>query len=278
VHELRQKYPVVKLLNVVGLSKSVFYYWDQTRQEPDKHASVKQLIKTIFDEHRARYGYRRIAQELRNRGQQIHENTVLKLMNELGLKSAQRQKKYVSYKGKVGLAAQNLLNRVFKANKPNEKWATDITEFKVGDEKLYFSPIKDMFNGEIVAYTMNTRPVSELVKSMLKKAMRKLGRDDRPLLHSDQGWHYQMPDYRKMLSDRNIVQSMSRKGNCYDNASMESFFAVLKTECFYPQKFKSIDQLKKEIVAFVRYYNNDRISQALNGMSPVQYRLAHVKG
>jgi transposase InsO family protein len=266
------------LLQVVGLPKSVFYYWDEARLKPDKQATVKQVIKTVFAHHKGRYGYRRIAQELLNRGQKIHANTVRQLMKTLGLQSAQRRKKYVSYKGEVGGTAPNLLNREFRATKPNEKWATDITEFKVGDEKLYFSPVKDMFNGEIVAYAMNTRPMLDLVTSMLKKATRKLRKGERPLLHSDQGWHYRMQSYRKMLSDRSIVQSMSRKGNCYDNASMESFFAVLKTECFHTQKFKSIDQLKKVLVAYIRYYNRERISNVLGGLSPVQFRIANTKG
>jgi putative transposase len=277
VHELRHKYPVTKLLEVVALPKSVFYYWDEARQRPDKRAPIKQLIKTIFDHHKGRYGYRRIAQELRNRGQQLHENTVLKLMKELGLQSAQRRKKYISYKGQVGEAAPNRLNREFKATKPNEKWATDVTEFKVGDKKLYFSPVKDLFSGEIVAFAMNTRPVLDLVTSMLKKAMRTLGKGDKPLLHSDQGWHYRMPSYRKMLSDHDIEQSMSRKGNCYDNASMESFFAVLKSEFFHTKKFTSIDELKKELVAYLRYYNHERISGVLGGLSPVQYRLRAIE-
>lgn len=275
MHELRQKYPVLKLLDVVSMAKSVFYYREKARQKPDKHAPIKQLIKKIFHQHKGRYGYRRVAAELRNLGHQIHPNTVLELMRKLGLKSAQRQKKYVSYKGEVGTTAPNLLNRQFSADKPNQKWVTDITEFKVGDQKLYFSPIKDLFNGEIVAYTMDTRPMFDLVTSMLKKAVRKLTKDDRPLLHSDQGWQYRMDAYCKMLSNRDIVQSMSRKGNCYDNASMESFFAVLKEECFHTQKFRSIDQLKKELVAYVRYYNHKRISGLLGGLSPVQFRLRH---
>jgi transposase InsO family protein len=276
VHELRHKYPVVALLKVVALPKSVFYYWDKVRQKPDKHAETKQRIKAIFDQHKGRYGYRRIALELRNRGQQLHANTVQRLMQKLDLKSLQRRKKYNSYKGEVGVTAPNLLDRKFTATKPNQKWATDITEFKVGDKKIYFSPVKDLFNGEIVAYSMNTKPQFDLVKSMLRKALRKLGKNDKPLLHSDQGWHYRMQGFRKMLSDHDVVQSMSRKANCYDNASMESFFAVLKSECFHTQKFKTIDQLKKELVAYVRYYNHQRISLALDGLSPVQYRLRHM--
>lgn len=267
---------MVALLKVVALPKSVFYYWDKARHKPDDQAEAKQLIKAIFDQHKGRYGYRRVALELRNRGVQLHANTVQRLMKKLDLKSVQRRKKYVSYKGEVGAAAPNLLDRQFKAAKPNEKWVTDITEFKVGDRKLYFSPVKDLFNGEIVAYAMDTRPLFTLVTSTVKKAMRKLGNRDKPLLHSDQGWHYRMQGYRKMLGDRQIVQSMSRKGNCFDNAAMESFFAVTKSECFYPQKFTSIDQLKKELAAYVRYYNHERISTALDGLSPVQYRLKHI--
>lgn len=275
MHELRHKYPVVALLKVVALAKSSFYHWDNARQRPDKHAGTKQLIKSIFDEHKGRYGYRRVALELRKRGAQLHANTVQRLMQKLDLKSVQRRKKYASYKGDVGASSPNLLDRQFTARKPNEKWVTDITEFKVGDHKLYFSPVKDLFNGEIIAYAMNTRPMFDLVTSMLKKAWRKLGKDDKPLLHSDQGWQYRMQSYRKMLSDRDIEQSMSRKGNCYDNAAMESFFAVMKSECFHTQKFTSIDELKKELVVYVRYYNHERISAALDGLSPVQYRLRH---
>lgn len=259
------------------LPKSSFYYWDKSRQKPDKHAGIKQLIKTIFDKHKGRYGYRRVARELHNRGEQLHPNTVQRLMQKLDLKSVQRRKKYISYKGEVGIAAPNVLDREFTAEKPNEKWVTDITEFKVGDQKLFFSPVKDLYNGEIIAFAMHTRPVLDLVTSMLKKAMRKLGKYDKPLLHSDQGWHYRMQSYRKILSDRDIVQSMSRKGNCHDNASMESFFAVMKSECFHTRKFNSIDELKKELVAYVRYYNHERICLALDGLSPVQYRLRNIK-
>jgi putative transposase len=227
----------------------------------------------VFEEHKGWYGYRRITYALESLGVHLHSNTVLGLMRKLGLKSVQRVKKFSTFKrGKVSVVANNDLNREFTASRPNEKWVTDVTEFKVGGEKLYFSPIKDLFNGEIVAFTMNTKPVFDMVKSMLKKAICKLGKDDKPMLHSDQGWQYQMQEYRTMLAARDIKQSMSRRGNCHDNASMESFFGVLKSECFYTRKFTSIDELKKELVAYVRYYNYKRISLRLDGQSPVQYR------
>jgi putative transposase len=277
VHELRKQYPVLDLLKMVSLSSSTFYAWDKARQRPDKYARAKELIKQIYHEHKGRYGYRRITFALSKLKIDLHENTVRHLMSVLNLKSTQRTKRYKSYKGDVGAAAPNILERDFNAKAPNEKLATDVTEFKVGNDKLYLSPVKDLFNGEIIAYTMSARPALEMVTSMLKKTLAKIGPDQRSILHSDQGWHYRMPCYRKMLADRNIVQSMSRKGNCHDNASMESFFAVLKTECFYNQKFADIDALKTTIHDYITYYNTKRISVGLGGLTPVEYRLKHAQ-
>lgn len=149
------------------------------------------------------------------------------------LKSHIRIAKNRSYKGQVGLIADNILQRQFQANKPNQKWVTDVTEFNIRGEKLYLSPIMDLFNGEIVAFKTQRRPVFGLVKDMLSDALEKLKRDDKPVVHSDQGWQYQMSNYRKQLTDNGLTQSMSRKGNCLDNASMESFFGILKSECFH---------------------------------------------
>lgn len=277
MHELRQKYPVRSLLHIVSLPRSTFYYWDSVRQTKDKYADTTVHIKTLFDFHRGLYGYRRVAAALKNEGVALHENTVYRLMRKLGLKSVQRQKKYKSHRGEVGETAPNVLERDFKATGENQKWATDISEFKVGSEKLYISPIKDMFNGEIVAYAVGRRPTFELVAEMLKKGLRKLAPGDRPILHSDQGWHYQMKSYCKTLRDNGITQSMSRKGNCLDNASMESFFGVLKSECFHLRKFTSVDELKTELDSYIKYYNEVRIKTSLNGLSPVQYRTQYAK-
>jgi putative transposase len=275
VHELRQQFPVVRLLKKVGLAKSSFYYWDNARKAADKFADVKQEIQQIFDQHKGRYGYRRVAAELAARLRYLNPKTVLGLMRELGLQSIQRRKKYQSFKGEVGQAAPNHMNREFSADAPQMKLVTDVTEFKVGNEKLYLSPLIDLYNGEVISFEMNRRPVFDLVTSMLKEALKKLSKDAKPMLHSDQGWHYRMSAYRQMLGERHILQSMSRKANCHDNAAMESFFAILKSEFFNVQKFDSIEQLMQGIRDYIHYYNHDRIKMKLGWLSPVSYRTRH---
>lgn len=272
MHELRPQFPLRVLLKAADLARSVFYYHRQARGAEDKSDAVKKRIRLIFDEHQGRYGYRRITAALAQLGEKINHKTVQRLMGELKLKSLVRPKKYRSFKGDMGLVAPNELARQFEAKAPNQKWVTDVTEFKVGDEKLYLSPLLDLYNGEIIAFETSRRPVFEMVRSMLHKAIATLLPHERPLLHSDQGWHYRMPHYQATLSERGIVQSMSRKGNCHDNAAMESFFGVLKTEFFYLNKFTSIAELQAGLAEYVRYYNNDRIKLKLRGLSPVQYR------
>lgn len=239
----------------------------------DKYCEVKEVIQQIFDEHRGRYGYRRITLELRNRGYLINHKTVRRLINELGLKCLVRITKYRSYRGKVGRIAPNILQRDFKASKPNEKWVTDITEFHLFGDKLYFSPILDLFNGEIVAYQIEKRPVFPLVTKMLDKAFTHLNEGDTPILHSDQGWHYQMKQYQQTLKEHQITQSMSRKGNCLDNAVMENFFGLLKSELLYLEEFESMDHFILELEEYIEYYNHKRIKEKLKGLSPVEYRI-----
>lgn len=260
------------LLNLANMARSSFYYHQKQSKSPDKYKETKELIKVIYQKHKGRYGYRRITDELQNRGLLINHKTVLRLMNLLGLKSIIRIKKYKSYKGENGKIAPNILERNFKAQAPNQKWATDITEFSVGGNKLYLSPVIDLFNGEIISYELTERPVFNQVVMMLKKAFRKIPDNTNLILHSDQGWQYQMSHYQHLLKQKGIKQSMSRKGNCLDNAIIENFFGILKSEMFYTQKFKSIEQLKKEINRYIIYYNNERIKSNLNKMSPIQYR------
>lgn len=256
------------------MARSSFYYHLKQSKKPDKYASIKKLIRKIYHQHKGRYGYRRITATLKNKGIVINHKTVRKLMSCMGLKSLVRRKKYRSYRGNQGRIAPNILKRKFKTLQPNQKWATDITEFNVAGNKLYLSPIIDLCSREIISYQLSRRPNFNQVVQMLTKAFKK-HKTANILIHSDQGWQYQMKAYQNILKKNKMVQSMSRKGNCLDNAIIENFFGTLKSELFYLKKFTSINQLEKEIKQYIRYYNNERISLKLNGMSPIKYR-AHL--
>ncbi|ENJ6144010.1 IS3 family transposase, partial [Escherichia coli] len=265
------------LLKAAGLARSTLYYQLSLQKAKDKYADVKQLIASIFHEHRGCYGYRRIHCELQKRGLKFSGKTVRKLMQQLGLKSPVRLKKYRSYRGNMGLAAENILQRQFKAEAPCEKWVTDITEFRAGGQKLYLSPILDLFNGEIVAWETACRPTEELVKRMLNKGLESLAEGEKPLLHSDQGWHYRIKSYQSALADRGLVQSMSRKGNCLDNAAMENFFGHLKEEMYYRRDYRSVEELENAVNEYITYWNQKRIKLSLGGLSPVEYRTEYQK-
>lgn len=240
-------------------------------QAGDRYAGLKDSIQAVYERHKGRYGYRRITAELGRSGQIVNHKTVQRLMQSLGLKSLVRPKRYRSYRGEMA-STPNLLNRRFEAERPNEKWVTDVTEFNVRGEKLYLSPVMDLFNGEIVAYEMNERPLFPLVGNMLKKALSRLTAQEAPMMHSDQGWQYQMEAYRQRLLERGLTQSMSRRGNCLDNAAMESFFGTLKSEFFRLNKFDNVQQLRQGLCRYIHYYNHQRIKLKLKGLSPVEYR------
>ena len=260
------------MLQLSGLARSTFYYYLK-HLNTDKYKCEKQEIQEIYNTNKGRYGYRRITIAMRNKGYVINHKTVLKLMNSLGLKGKQRKNgKYHSYKGEVGKVADNLLNRDFSAIKPFEKITTDVTQFNVCDEKVYLSPVLDLFNNEIVSYSISTSPNLEQVREMLNGLFEKLPDDATPIFHSDQGWQYQHAEYQRLLAEHNIIQSMSRKGNCMDNGAMENFFGRLKVEMFYGEKFESVNAFIDELKKYIYYYNNERISLKLKGMSPVQYR------
>jgi putative transposase len=258
------------------MARSSFYYYVK-QSSTDKYPEIKARIQNIYHRHKGRLGYRRITLLLRQEGHIINHKTVLRLMQSLKLKSIIRVKKYTSYKGEHGRIAPNILNRVFKAEQPNEKWATDVTEFNVLGKKLYLSPVIDLYNQEIISYQLSHRPDFEMVMTMLGKAFKKATKTKSLLLHSDQGWQYQMKRYQHVLQQKGITQSMSRKGNCLDNAVIENFFGTIKAELFYLKKHESIAHLKKDINEYIHYYNNDRIKLNLNGMSPIQYRAHHFK-
>lgn len=181
-------------------------------------------------------------------------------------------KKYRSYKGEAGKIAPNLLERNFEAEKPNQKWVTDVTEFSLFGQKLYLSLILDLCSRDIVSYSISNRPVLSMVMQMLNEAFTKVPDGANLILHSDQGWQYQHRQYQRLLKTKGIRQSMSRKGNCLDNAVIENFFGLLKSELLYLQKFESMDHFKKELVNYLDYYNNRRCKAKLKGLPPALHR------
>ena len=260
------------LLQISGMARSTFYYY-LSHPIKDKYECEKQEITAIFNANKGRYGYRRVLMIMRKKGYVINHKTVFKLMKLLGLKGKQRKNgKYNSYKGEVGKIAENLLKRDFKAEKPFEKLTTDVTQFNVCDTKVYLSPVMDLFNREVISYSISLSPNLEQVREMLDGLFGKLPDGATPLFHSDQGWQYQHTEYQRLLAEHNIKQSMSRKGNCMDNSAMENFFGRLKVEMFYGEKFESVNAFIDELKKYIHYYNNERISLKLKGMSPVQFR------
>ena len=272
IHELRREYGLAILLEIAQLPRSTYYYHEKQQNKEDKYARAKAEIAAIYHEHKGRYGYRRVTDELHNRGIMLNHKTVQRLMKGLGLICRVRMKKYRSYKGEKGTTADNVLDREFQVEKPNQKWVTDVTEFRLFGKKLYLSPILDLCSGDIVTYTISDSPNLLMVTTMLKQAFEKIPDKTNLLLHSDQGWHYRHKQYVQMLKDKGIRQSMSRKGNCYDNAVMENFFGHLKSELLYLQEFESLEHFKAELVEYIDYYNNRRIKARLKGLPPAIHR------
>ncbi|WP_262105832.1 IS3 family transposase [Arthrobacter sp. Marseille-P9274] len=275
---LKADFSLPVLLQVAGLARSTFFYHQARLRAPDPKEAVKSAATTIFTKNHGRYGHRRIHTELTRQGWTVAKKTVLKLMRSLQLVCKVRQRKrYNSYQGEQGKTAPNLLNRDFDADAPNQKWVTDVTEFRVDGRKLYLSPVMDLFDRQILSYTVGLSPNLALTNTSLRMALATLEYGQKPIVHSDQGFQYQHASWRRLLQGANAIQSMSRKGNCYDNAVMENFFGHLKEELFHHVRFLSTGALTSAIHEYIRWYNTERISTKLEGLSPVQYRAQALK-
>jgi transposase InsO family protein len=259
------------------MARSTFYYHLKALSRPDKYLAAREEISRIYYRNWGRYGYRRITLNLRANGIVLNHKTVALLMKQQGIRCMIREKKYQSYRGQPGKKVPNIMKRNFKANAPNQKLVTDVTQFSLFGKRLYLSPVMDLYNSEILGYTICERANMEMVTGMLEKVFKKLPKRTHAILHSDQGWLYQSPYYRKILKDKGLIQSMSRKGNCYDNAVMENFFGILKSELLYLHTFSSMKDFKRELILYIDYYNNERIKLKLNGLSPVKYRTQSVQ-
>jgi putative transposase len=263
---------------VVGIPEATYHYHVKKLGKEDPDTELKELITHLFKNFHERYGYKRITKELKKLGHCVNHKKVYRLMLELGLKCVKfmrKSRKYNSYKGKVGKIAKNRLSRRFNTSIPLQKLVTDITEFKcLGEEKLYLSPILDLYNGEIISFGIKNRPTLDLVIEPLDQTIKiiKNYATYRTTIHSDQGWHYQHNQWVKTLKKNKVFQSMSRKATCADNASMENFFGILKQEMYYGEKLVSYEELKRRIEDYIYWYNNERSKEKLTGLSPVEYR------
>lgn len=253
------------------MKRSTYYYVLKSLQKEDKYKEIRNEIRKIVKDNKGRYGYRRVTNSLKE-NYKINHKTVLKLMREEKLLCPIRPKKYKSYQGEVGTTAPNLLNRDFRALKPYEKLATDITEFRVKGQKLYGSAVIDMYNGEILCFDISKNPNLAQIKRTLKALESIIPKDANPTIHSDQGWQYRNYQYVETLKKNNWTQSMSRKGNCYDNSVIENFFGIIKSEFFYQEEFESVEEFIVGLREYLDYYNNKRIKLKLK-TSPVEFRL-----
>ena len=264
------------MLEISDIARATYYFYTNKQDKDLKNQDIIEKIKEIFYANKKRYGYRRITLELKNQGININHKKVLRLMNKLNLQSIthKRKRKYSSYQGTIGKIADNHIKRNFEANRPNEKWFTDVTEFNLRGSKLYLSPILDAYGRYIVSYNLSLSPNLNQIIDMLERAFSVNTDVNNLTLHSDQGWQYQHSFYSKRLEEKNIIQSMSRKGNSLDNGLMESFFGIIKTEMFYGQEknYRNIEELKLAIEKYIDYYNNKRIKVKLKGLTPASYR------
>jgi len=262
------------LIQIAKVSRAGFYKWRKSILYKLSKTTVEDTVKSHIEAiHAIRpyYGYPRVTDRLRDEGLVINHKKVYRIMKELDIKSVIRKKR--KYYGKeASNVYPNLLNRQFKQDLPNVAFATDITYIKVGDRFYYLSVIQDLYNNEIVSWKCSNRNDLKLVMETVKDLCKKRNVYG-SILHSDQGYQYTSTKYSHFLEKNNLLGSHSRKGNCLDNACVESFFSHFKCELVYLSNFNSEQELIQEITEYIQFYNYERTQKRLNRCSPVNYRL-----
>ena len=261
------------------MEKSTYYYELNKKDAVAlRNTELSSMIEEIFSRNKGIYGVRRVYQELLNRGISVNHKRIQRIMHILGLKGKTPKNKYHSFKGDAGQVAENIIDRNFTTDGALQKWTTDVTQFSFSWGKCYLSPILDMHTNEIISFDLSMSPNLEQIRRMLEGAYEKFPCMDGIILHSDQGWQYRHEYYRTWLKEHGIIQSMSRKGNCYDNAIMESFFGRLKNELYYGQEdsYSSFREFSDALNAYINYFNNVRIQAKTKWMPPVLFRVASI--
>ncbi|MFB5197374.1 IS3 family transposase [Neobacillus sp. KR4-4] len=280
VEELSSDYPVSLLCKFAGVSRSGYYKWLKRKHnitlKKVEDEYLQALIMECYNEVNGIYGYYRVKYWLfRKYGIAVNHKRVYRLMKKLGIRAKIRRKRGNYKKGKENIVVSNILNREFTASDINQKWVTDITYLMFNQRRLYLSAIKDLYNNEIIAFKISDTNDLSLVVNTIKEVKKK--KDVRGVtLHSDQGFQYTSRQYHKLLKKFKIIPSMSRKGNCLDNASMENFFGHLKSEVMYLNSFKTEEEVINAINRYIYFYNHERFQKKLSNLSPVEYRESKV--
>ena len=269
IDALRSFYSLKELLLLFRLSKSSYFYCRQALSKEDKYIVIRSDIRQIYEENYRCYGYRRIYKASKNKGIILSEKVIRKIMVEDHLVVHQsKHRKYNSYQGEISPEIENILDRDFKVEAPNEKWITDISEFAIPAGKVYLSPIIDCFDDKVVSWTIATTPNAALVNNMLDLALAQKPENAHPIIHSDRGAHYRWPGWIMRIETANLTRSMSKKGCSPDNAACEGFFGRLKNEFFYYRSWNNvtIEDFCAQLDQYIHCYNEKRIKVSLQGM------------
>ena len=269
----RNRYPVSVMCYFFGVSRSGYYDYVGRLDQPAHDTELAGIIREQQEKCDKTYGYRRMWKWLK-KAKKIHKNpkTILRIMKKYELLSEIRRRRKWRQIGQQLHKYENLLNREFQADRPNHKWVTDISYIHTGQGVLYLSMIRDLFDNSIVAYKTGTTQTVNLVLDTIRLAMQKEKKVAAELqLHSDQGFQYTSQAYFKLTQRYGITPSMSRRGNCYDNAMAENFFSILKTECIYRHKPTSFKEANEMIERYIHFYNHERI-QLKTGVAPLALR------
>lgn len=277
IQEVQQKEScsIQILCDIAGIARSSYYKWlnrKPSNQEAENE-KLTQAMLLLYEKVERTFGYRQLTLHLRRQmDKPINAKRVYRLMRLQGIQSVIRRKRKKYVGSTPQQVAENVLNRKFEAEAPNQKWVTDVTEFKYGSgKKAYLSAIKDLYDKSIVAYVLGHSNNNPLVFETLESALQTAPKSQ-PLLHSDRGFQYTSMHFKKMLDDAKLTQSMSRVGCCIDNGPMESFWGTLKCEKYYLHTYRTFEELQKDIDEYIEFYNNERLQAKLNGLSPIEFR------
>ena len=274
IYRHKDKYSISEMCRFFKVSRSGYYDYVKRMDVPAKDLPLAEKIKECQDKCGKTYGYRRVHLWLEREGIHHDPKTILRVMQKYNLLSVIRRKKYRNYSNYLH-RYENLLNRDFNAERPNQKWVTDISYIKTGQGTLYLSVIRDLYDNSIVAYKTGTEQNINLVLNTIRKAKKKEKVTAELQLHSDQGFQYTSQAYFNLTKSYGITPSMSRRGNPYDNAMAENFFSILKTECIYRTKLRTYEEARLFIGQYIHFYNSERI-QLKTKLTPLEKRSQYV--